>query len=496
MGFKVGIPILELKRGKKAAAKCKKGGDARSICVEAGEERYSRTKNYDPSRSGDNVHLGPYTSGEEAYEHILDEVARAEEIHRRKDARGRGFRKDATIAYAAIIKPEGEWINAQTPDDRLRFFADARRVLSDLGVMPEDETVMCELHRDEGYSADEPCDHLHIVCMAHTDDGDLAGSRHISRDTFPLLNREFPRRMQALGWDVEELVDEQRAAEREAYKKMTPEEQEAWREKRKKEGKRHGLDANAYADKCRRERANKAASAAIARAHDALSLAADAESRYDELVASAEADAQAVRAEAEAAAQAARDELAGMEPTIKAGRAEIASLDADKKAAEAEKKQAEKEAAEAKAEKARAFDAKLKAGRELSQTRVLVDRRKKELEELDERLAEAAKREAEAARKEAEAKAKLEDAARLFDAAETAQAEADAREADTLSRLVAWVGRLNPKWSRTLQGWVDGFKNAEAERKGPGRERVREGRRAVNTALLGRERGDENGYDF
>ncbi len=166
MGFRVGIPILDLKRGKKAAAKCKKGGDARSICVEAGEERYSRTKNYDPSRSGANVHLGPYSSGVEAYAHILDEVERAEEIHRAKDAHGRGYRKNFTVAYAVIIKPEGEWINAQTPDDRLRFFADAQRVLSDLGVMPEDETVMCELHRDEGYSADEPCDHLHIVGMA------------------------------------------------------------------------------------------------------------------------------------------------------------------------------------------------------------------------------------------------------------------------------------------------------------------------------------------
>lgn len=345
MGFKVGMPILELKMSKKAASKCKKGGDARSVCCEAGEERFSKTKNFDPSRSRNNGHLGAYASGIEAHEHILEEVAKAEEIHRTKDAHGRGFRSDFTIAYALIVKPHGDWANAQEPGRLDEFFDAAVGVLDELGVVPKNEIVMRERHRDEGYSGEEPCEHEHIVFMAHQKDGDLVGSRHITRSTFSKLNREFPKRMRELGFECDELVDEERLAEREAYKKMTPAEQEAWREKRRAEGKRHGLDANAYIDRRRREKAVADAEKAIEIAKDATALADAAEARKEkaerdarfrekareemrvdmdatwEKKTQAEADAKAAKAErkeAEDARDAAAEELAEMEPRIKA----------------------------------------------------------------------------------------------------------------------------------------------------------------------------------
>lgn len=447
MGFKVGIPILELKMSKKAAAKCKKGGDARSVCCEAGEERFSRTKNYDPSRSANNAHLGAYSSGIEAHEHILEEVARAEEIHRTKDAHGRGFRSDFTIAYALIVKPHGDWANAQEPGRLDEFFDAAVGVLDELGVVPKDEIVMRERHRDEGYSGEAPCEHEHIVFMAHQADGDLAGSRHITRSTFQKLNREFPKRMRALGFECDELVDEERLAEREAYKKMTPEEQAAWREKRKSEGKRHGLDANAYIDKRRREKAVADAEKAIEIAKDATALADEAET-----------------ARKEAAA-----ELDDMEPRLKRGRAEIASMGADKAKAEAEKKQAQTEAEAAKKERQRAFEAKLEAGKSLTQTRFAVDKRKKELEALDEQAEEARRTVADAALKKADADMRLRNAEGIVERAQMALDMAEREKADDrLARLETFLESMSEKGNGAADKMletIDKFKKTDAQRK-------------------------------
>lgn len=448
MGFKVGIPILELKMSKKAAAKCKKGGDARSVCCEAGEERFSKTKNYDPSRSRNNAHLGPYASGIEAHEHILEEVARAEEIHRTKDAHGRGFRSDFTIAYALIVKPHGDWANAQEPGRLDEFFDAAADVLDELGVVPKDEIVMRERHRDEGYSGAEPCEHEHYVFMAHQKDGDLAGSRHITRSTFQKLNREFPRRMRELGFECDELVDEERLAEREAYKKMTPAEQEAWREKRRAEGKRHGLDANAYIDKKRREKAVADAEKAIEIAKDATALADEADT-----------------ARKEAAA-----ELDDMEPRLKRGRAEIASLDVDKSKAEAEKRQAQREAEAAKKERQKMFEEKLAMGKSLTQVKTNVDKRKKELEALDEQAEEARRTVADAALKKADADMRLKNAEDIVGRAQMALDEAEKEKAD--DRLARFEQRIQAmsagnRLASQMLGLIDTFKKAEEQQAAP-----------------------------
>ncbi|MBF9669752.1 plasmid recombination protein [Bifidobacterium dentium] len=448
MRFKVGIPILELKMSKKAAAKCKKGGDARSVCCEAGEERFSKTKNYDPSRSRNNAHLGAYASGIEAHEHILEEVAAAEEIHRTKDAHGRGFRSDFTVAYALIVKPHGDWANAQTPERLDEFFDAAVGVLDELGVVPRDEIVMRERHRDEGYSGEEPCEHEHIVFMAHQKDGDLAGSRHITRSTFQKLNREFPKRMQALGFECEELVDEERLAEREAYKKMTPDEQAAWREKRKAEGKRHGLDANAYIDKRRREKAVAAAEKAVEIAKDATALADEAETAREKAAA----------------------ELDDMEPRLTRGRAEIASMGADKAKAEAEKRQAEADAEAAKKELRRMLAEKLEMGKSLTQTKLVIDRRKKELETLDERAERAKQTVADAARKKADADMRLRNAEDLAGRAQMVLDEAESEKADDrLARFEAELQRAGEgnRLSGMMLGLIDTFKKKDAQQKAP-----------------------------
>lgn len=478
MGFKVGIPILELKMSKKAAAKCKKGGDARSVCCEAGEERFSKTKNYDPSRSGNNAHLGAYASGIEAHEHILEEVARAEEIHRAKDAHGRGFRSDFTIAYALIVKPHGDWANAQTPERLDEFFDAAVGVLDELGVVPRDEIVMRERHRDEGYSGAEPCEHEHIVFMAHQADGDLVGSRHITQATFKKLNREFPKRMRALGFECDELIDEKRLAEREAYAKMTPEEQAAWREKRKAEGKRHGLDANAYIDKRRREKA-------VADAEKAIGIAKDATALADE---------------AKAAREKAAAELDDMEPRLTRGRAEIASMGADKAKAEAEKRQAEKDAEAAKQERQRMLQSKLAMGNDLTRTKLVIDKRKKELEALDERAETAKRTVADAARKKADAELRLRNAEDLAGRAQMVLDEAEREKADDrLARFEAVLQDMGEDYrpARQMLGLIRTFKeNDDAQRSPDGMRASADGVRRCVEIEKGFNKKRDNTLDY
>lgn len=244
MGFNVGMPMLKLKRG---VASGKHAGNLRAIAMEAGEERASATKTFDPSKSDLNIHLGAYSKGWDACMAIENEVKEYEEEYKKTSYRGRGLRLDAAIAFAFIIKPESEWINAQTPEEQERFFSDSYEVLKLLGIIKEEDIRMRVRHMDEG------APHEHIISMAYDKKGKLAGSRLVNLKTFGLLNRDYPKKMQELGWDINEL----KAYDPEAVKNMTDEEKTAYKEDsiKKKQEKQHGLSANEYIAKKEAEKA-------------------------------------------------------------------------------------------------------------------------------------------------------------------------------------------------------------------------------------------------
>lgn len=246
MGIKVGMPMLKLKRG---AASGKHAGSLRAIAMEAGEERASKTKNLDPSKSDLNLHLGPYSKGWDATQAIEEEVADYETEYRKTSYLHRGLRSDAAVAIALIIKPDGEWINSQTPQEQERFFSDSYDVLCELGVVRERDVRMRERHLDEGVP------HEHIISMAYDKDGKLAGSRVVNLKTFAKLNRDYPKKMQEKGWPVDEL----KAYDPEAVKDMTDDEKRAYKEEhiQNKQTKRHGLSANEYAAMKEAEKANE-----------------------------------------------------------------------------------------------------------------------------------------------------------------------------------------------------------------------------------------------
>ncbi len=245
MGIKVGMPMLKLKRG---AASGKHAGNLMKIAMEAGEERASKTRTLDSSRSDLNLHLGPYSKGWDAVQAIEDEVADYEVEYKKTSHLGRGLRSDAAVAVAFIIKPDGEWINAQPREEQERFFSDTYEVLEELGVVNEEYVRMRERHLDEA------APHEHIITMAYDKDGKLAGSRVVNLKTFGKLNRDYPKKMQERGWPVDEL----KAYDPEAVKEMTEDEAASYKaEHIAKKANRHGLSANEYAAMRDAEKANE-----------------------------------------------------------------------------------------------------------------------------------------------------------------------------------------------------------------------------------------------
>ncbi len=246
MGINVGMPMLKLKRYGRSG---KHAGNLKAIVMEAGEERASKTKNLDPTRSDLNLHLGPYSKGWDAVQAIEEEVADYETEYVKTSYLHRRMRSDAAVAVAFIVKPDGEWINSQTPEDQERFFSDSYDVLCELGIVKEKDVRMRERHLDEA------APHEHIISMAYDKNGKLAGSRIVNLKTFAKLNRDYPKKMQEKGWPVDEL----KAYDPEAVKDMTDEEKKAYKEEliKKKQAKKHGLSANAYAAMKDAEKANE-----------------------------------------------------------------------------------------------------------------------------------------------------------------------------------------------------------------------------------------------
>ena len=303
MGIKVGMPMLKLKRG---AASGKHAGSLRAIAMEAGEERASKTKNLDPSKSDLNLHLGPYSKGWDATQAIEKEVADYETEYKKTSYLGRGLRSDAAVAIALIIKPDGEWINSQTPEEQERFFSDSYDVLCELGVVRDEDVRMRERHLDEG------APHERVISMAYDKDGKLAGSRVVNLKTFAKLNRDYPKKMQEKGWPVDEL----KAYDPEAVKDMTDDEKRTYKQEhiQNKQTRRHGLSANEYAAMKDAEKANELRHALE---DENQRLTDEVHEKIDDLE-----DVQARVADAE-------DELAELEPKHAQAKKDIE--DADKK---------------------------------------------------------------------------------------------------------------------------------------------------------------------
>lgn len=430
MGFQVGMPMLGLKMSRSAATG-KHAGYGRAIAMEMGEERASATQTLDREKSHLNEHLGKYSSGAECWAAVEEEVACYSEAE--VAAGRRKVRSDATVAWALIVKPDSAWMSQQDAETKKRFLSDSYRVLCDMKLVNPEYLMMRESHHDEWE------DHDHYLHMAYDEDGRLAGSRIVSLPTFYKLNREYPKRMRELGWEVDECIvydpeevkkiekdgalsEEAKAEKIQAYK-------DSCREKKK--DKPGGLDANVYM-------ARQDAKNAVDMAEKANELRKDIES-----------------------------EIAELEPKRKHANERI------KKAAEATKKW-NAAAAEAKAEQAQAAAQKDEADAAMQKVYVAHDKLRDLMgeeydeseydeaafdravnfsqglldweDELKERQGEVDVREAKIASKERAVARKLEAADGMYAAAEMSYNEAqEAAQKGFLDNVCDWLDSNAPK---------------------------------------------------
>lgn len=341
MGIGVGIPIVKLGRGASKGRTANIGKVIREAWLSEAKDGslYRCSAHYDKSRLDQNEFTG-YQMADDLIEAI---EARADEYAAEyKERTGRAMRSDAVIGYAAIVKPPAEWMNGLTPKQREKFWRDSDAVIGNiLG-----DTVMATTTQ-----RDEQGEHKHIVGMPFTPDGRLSARDFVGLKLFQRFNREYPREMQARGWDIDEAI----AYDPEATKDMTPEQKAQYKAEHKAKKGKHGLTSQAYMQQQEKQKQARLdqLDADIAGKEAHIAKLDEKEQKAEELSrgpligrAARKAEARAKDAEerqkaAEDAIEAARVEKQALDDQIREQRAALQSIQQAQKEAEEQRKASE-----------------------------------------------------------------------------------------------------------------------------------------------------------
>ncbi len=244
MGWKVGITTLKLTNQRSKKSRTKRTGYLRAVVCEGLKERWGKDEDIDRNLSHYNTYTG-ITSGVELAENMTKEAA--EYSAQRKAAGGRALRADAAIGWAMIIKPPADVINAMSPGQQIKFFADSDKIIT--AIMGADNIRATALHRDE------QAPHKHYFGMGYTKSGELCVDKVINPKLYKRLNQEYPQKMRELGWDIEDCT----IYDAEKVKNMTENEATVYKEKckAKRREKKSGLDSKTYKAKKEIEKLEK-----------------------------------------------------------------------------------------------------------------------------------------------------------------------------------------------------------------------------------------------
>lgn len=227
MGFSVGVTTLKLTRKMSTKARKRRSGKLEKIACEALAERRTKDPDVNPELTKYNEYVG-IRSGEELTRRLTEE---AEEYSQRRQAQGRrGLRSTASIGYAVIVKPEMSAIMGMTPDERRRFFRDSQQIVD--GILdPDGKNLRARvLHRDE------LAWHTHSFYAGWVGD-EICVDKLINPAAWGQINREYPARMRARGWDVQDC---------DCYDAARAERDPAYREARREKRRKHGRDSTKY----------------------------------------------------------------------------------------------------------------------------------------------------------------------------------------------------------------------------------------------------------
>lgn len=240
--MKVGIPVMKLHAGTLNAV-------IREAWIrDEGEQRNCSDSAYDPSRTAENVYLLGARRATDLIRRIENRKQEYETARRRK------MRKDAVLAVAGIVKPNGNQFRLLSQTEQMRFFQDSLDILQAPDFF-NGHVEGCVVQMDEGIP------HIHWVATPIALDGSWSAKKVLNLRMLNKLNSLYPEKMRQRGWDVESLVK----FDEEQYKSLSPEEKAAYVDRKKAEKRTHGLSSAQYkakreADKVR-EAANKAARA-------------------------------------------------------------------------------------------------------------------------------------------------------------------------------------------------------------------------------------------
>ena len=235
-----------------------------AICMEAMEERASKSPTLDRSMSIGNVYEHRYDtfkSGTDTWEEMCAEAS----LYRSKvtlpDGRTaeRGLRKDAVIGWAMILKPPPEMVAAlgMETEDIARFCVDGFEAMHRI----EPRLFDAENVEADAWHFDEGTPHLHRIGTSKDKTGKYCGNL-INANLCVRINQEWPALMRGMGWPMDDLdmTDWKRMGEDDEY-----------REEREAKRKRQGRSVEQYA----KQKAEDAGAAAAGIVQDAKAKAAE-----------------------------------------------------------------------------------------------------------------------------------------------------------------------------------------------------------------------------
>ena len=295
--MKVGIPVMKLNAGNIQAV-------IREAWLRDGETRRNcGDPDYHPERTAENVYL----LGEERATDVIRLVESRKQNY--EAVKGRHLRKDAILAVAGILKPNGEQFGQLSRERQMAFFRDSVEILQSREFF-NDQLISCVVQFDEGIP------HAHFAGIPIASDGTWSAKKVLNLRMLKKLNETYPQRMRERGWNVESLV----RFDEDTYRKMSAEEKAAYVEK-KRQTKAHGKSSAEFKAQAEAEKiVEKANTRAVEVLGDAMTRAKAFERAQK---ASAVEKAEEITSAAQKAA----------EDTIAALKGEIAALEKEKEEA-------------------------------------------------------------------------------------------------------------------------------------------------------------------
>lgn len=207
MAFGCGLNVMKLNdRGKSS----KGSMPLDKACLEACEERASRTENVDKSRSHLNEYFLPdgVSNGDE-----LTIWFRGKLAERSAERIANGGKKISSLACPAAtftINPSEDECKTWDEETRQKFARDAIDAWADWSGHAPDVYM---IHRDEGNIGDQGFS-MHIFDRMLDENGDYSINKRLNKISLANMHRTWVKGMQSRGWDIDEHLSRDEHRER------------------------------------------------------------------------------------------------------------------------------------------------------------------------------------------------------------------------------------------------------------------------------------------